>query len=341
MTTILSSETTISGSRTMNNESKVSLYIHDIFGTPKEKFEFYMLPSLQAYGTVSRFDYAVAHREDGSERVMAFIHFRDVDENSFALKKLREEFTKTGYSDCYVLPGRRYFRIRENKTPISETTMNLDQVADCAIKSAEQIEEHVKCFSEFVTKTNYELKEIKETVKDNYDDFQLNDAFMRNLMNKRHLAFEEHVKRFNNLDSVLSEFVLDTNSAITKQSSEILHIKEKYMDCNQTVDSIRNENDWLHSQIHITMSQFHLKLDMRDSVIDKQVTQLAQQANQIAEQSTQIAEQSTQIAEQNERFSDMEKMHDSMNRIIDKMLENSEKMSNRIKVLEYERKYGH
>lgn len=326
--------TTISGSRTMNNESKVSLYIHDIFGTPKERFEYYMLPSLQAYGTVSRFDYAVAFREDGSERVMAFIHFRDVDENSFALKKLREEFAKTGYSDCYVLPGKRYFRIRENKTPISETTMNLDQVADCAIKSAEQIEEHVKNFSEFVVETNQKLKkqsielsEIKETVKDNYDDFQLNDAFMRNLMNKRHLAFEEHVKRFNNLDSVLSEFVLDTNSAITKQSSEILHIKEKYMDCNQTVDSIRNENDWLHSQIHIALSQFHLKLDMRDSVIDKQALQ--------------IAEQSTQIAAQNERFSDMEKMHDSMNRIIDKMLENSEKMSNRIKVLEDERKYGH
>lgn len=337
MTTILSSGTTISGSRTMNNESKVSLYIHDIFGTSKERFEYYMLPSLQAYGTVSRFDYAVAFREDGSERVMAFIHFRDVDENSFALKKLREEFAKTGYSDCYVLPGRRYFRIRENKTPISETTMNLHQVADSAIKSAEQIEEHVKNFSEFVVETNQklkkqllelsELKEIKEIVKDNYDDFQLNDAFMRNLMNKRYVAFEEHVKRFNNLDNVLSEFVLDTNNAITKQSSEILHIKDQYMDCNQTVDSIRKENDWFHSQMHITLSQLHLKLDMRDSVIDKQAIQ--------------IEEQSTQIAEQSKRFSDMEKMHDSMNRIIDKMLENSEKMSNRIKVLEDERKYGH
>lgn len=236
-----------------------SFYIHDIFNTPKEEFENFIKPFLQSCGNISRIDYAVNRNEDSKERVMAFIHFRDFNEESIRLQYIRKDIADKGHSDIYIMPRGRYYRLRENKTPINETTMNLDQVAHCATENAENI--------------------------------------------------EKHSKRFDDMENVLSEFVLDTNTAISKQSFEILRVKEQLMEfMDNHIDSVRNE-------MQNMVSQYQVELEIRDTVLNKQKTLLAEQAKQ--------------IDEQNERFSDMEKMHDSMNRIIDKMLENAEKQSNR------------
>lgn len=164
-----------------NESNNVSICIRDIFNTPKDVFEQYAMPFFQLCGQISRIDYAVNRRDDGKSRVMAFIHFSEIDDNSQTLRTMLDDFKAKEYSDIYIMPNGRYFRTRLNKTPIiNETTLNFQQVANYVLDNSENIKDHQRQFKDhkkqidnLVTIFGDFILDTKNTMTNNTEDIIL------------------------------------------------------------------------------------------------------------------------------------------------------------------------
>ena len=87
------------------------------------------------YGNVCRIDFVSFNNDNGVGR-RAFVHYDFYHENT----DFHRCFVKDGYVDVHI-DDTSSFRMLENKKPVPQTTLNLDQVANNTIFIGDQVKD--------------------------------------------------------------------------------------------------------------------------------------------------------------------------------------------------------
>lgn len=125
-----------------------------------------IIENVMCLGRVKRIDFLQREKP----KTMAFIHFYAWNNLPYVniFRNIIDMEEHNDVSDIYVVPFKKYvfLRFKQNKTPIKETELNIEQLADCLemaeCKIREQTDDINEILKEFEDYKTQKEKEINE-----------------------------------------------------------------------------------------------------------------------------------------------------------------------------------
>ena len=137
----------------MSSPIVYSIYIPRILTSFTEEMIAYNFEVIQ-FGKVKRVDFAAIVEANGEERKeiqKCFVHFSDVYRTNFAMSVLDEVENENG-SFKLSINQKNFWWLMKNKNPVSETKMNIHQIAENTRLLSERVEKQEKIIEDLVEK---------------------------------------------------------------------------------------------------------------------------------------------------------------------------------------------